>query len=152
MKQLGNPLSKRATAPLSTNPIFLRNFFLTPFLSNFQKRDTHSNISTRGEEETMFTCIRIKLSCTFYRCSPIKSKIGGKILFPKTCQNKLLSPIFNLVKFLLRPKNECVALIAFKLSAASNTPENPWHDLSTSLIQLDNLIDWSLKNNLGSDS
>ena len=66
----------------------------------------------------MFTCIKMKLSCTFYPRGPIKSKIGGKILFSKTCQNKLLLPIFKLVKFLLRPKNECVALIAFKISAA----------------------------------
>ena len=32
-------------------------------------------------------------------------------------------------------------LIAFKLSAASNTPENGGYDLSASLIQMDNLID-----------
>ena len=61
--------------------------------------------------------------------------------FSKTCQNKLLSTIFNLVKFSLRPKNECVALIAFKLSAALNTLENGGHDLSTSLIRKDNSID-----------
>ena len=42
---------------------------------------------------------------------------------------------------MLRSKNECVALIAFKLSAASNTPENGGHDFSASLIQMDNLID-----------
>ena len=39
------------------------------------------------------------------------------------------------------PKNECVALIAFKLSAALNTLENEGHDLSTSLIRKDNFID-----------
>ena len=72
--------------------------------------------------------------------------------FSKTCQNKLLSTIFNLVKFSLRPKNECVALIAFKLSAALNTLENGGHDLSTSLIRKDNLVDWSLKHNLSTDS
>ena len=88
----------------------------------------------------MFTCIRIKLSCTFYPRSPIKSKIDGKILFQKHVKTSL-SLIFNLVKFSLRSKNECVALIAFKSSAVSNTPENAWHDLSTSLIQMDNLID-----------
>ena len=32
-------------------------------------------------------------------------------------------------------------LIVFKLSVASNTPENGGHDLSTSLIQMDNLTD-----------
>ena len=72
--------------------------------------------------------------------------------FSKTCENKLLLPFFNLVKFSLRPKNNCVALIAFKLSAASNTPENGGHDLSTSLIQMDNLTDWSLKYKLSTDS
>ena len=49
-------------------------------------------------------------------------------------------------------KNECVALTAFKLSAALNTPENGGHDLSTSLVQMDNLTDWSLKHNLSTDS
>ena len=49
--------------------------------------------------------------------------------------------IANLVKFLLRPKNECVALIVFKLSAVLNSLENGGHDLSTSLIRKDNLID-----------
>ena len=48
---------------------------------------------------------------------------------------------FQFSKFLLSPKNECVALIAFKLSAALNTLENGGHDLSTSLIRKDNLID-----------
>ena len=83
----------------------------------------------------------MKLSCTFYPRTPSKSKIGGKILFQKKCQNKLLLPFLNLVKFSLRPKNECVSLIAFKLSAALNSPENGGHDLSTSLIRKDNLID-----------
>ena len=89
----------------------------------------------------MFTCIRIKLSCTFYPRSPIKKQNCWENTFSKTCQNKLLSQIFSLVKFSLRPKNECVALIAFKLSALSSTPENEGHDLSTSLIQMYNLID-----------
>ena len=75
----------------------------------------------------------MKLSCTFYPRSSIKSKIGGKILS-------------------LRPKNECVALIAFKLFAALNTLENEEHDLSTSLIRKDNLIDWPLKHHLSTDS
>ena len=30
-----------------------------------------------------FTCIRLKLSCTIYPRTPIKSKIGGKILSQK---------------------------------------------------------------------
>ena len=69
-----------------------------------------------------------------------------------TFQNKLLLPIFNLVKFSLRPKNECLTLIAFKLSAALNALENGGHDISTSLIRKDNLIDSSLKHNLSRDS
>ena len=71
----------------------------------------------------MFACITIKLSCTFYSHTPIKSKIGGKILFQKHVKISFLSPTFNLVKYSLRPKNECVALIAFKLSVALNTLE-----------------------------
>ena len=30
-----------------------------------------------------FTCIMMKLSCTFYPYTPIKTKIGGKILSQK---------------------------------------------------------------------
>ena len=88
----------------------------------------------------MFACIRITLSCTFYSWTPIKSKIGGKILFQKHVKTSFLSPTFNLVKFSLRPKKECVALIAFKLSVALNTLENGGQDLSTCLIRKDNLI------------
>ena len=51
----------------------------------------------------------------------------------------------------MRPKNECVAMVAFKLSAALKI-ENGGHDLSTSLIGKDKLIDWSLKHNLNTDS
>ena len=87
--------------------------------------------------------------CTFYHPAPIKKKIGDKILSQKHVKKKLLSAIFNLIKFSLRPKNECVALVPFKLFAALNT----WgHDLSTSLIRKDNLVDWSLKHNLSTDS
>ena len=43
--------------------------------------------------------------------------------------------------FIANFQNECVALIAFDLSAALNTLENGWHDLSASLIRKDNLID-----------
>ena len=52
----------------------------------------------------------------------------------------------------MRSTNECVALTAFNLSAALNSPENGGHELSTSLIQMDNLIDWFLKHNLSIDS
>ena len=76
----------------------------------------------------------------FHPRTPLKVKLVAKY-FSKTCQNKLLSPIFNLVKFSLKPKNECVVLIAFKLSVALNTLENGGYDLSTSLIRKDNLID-----------
>ena len=48
----------------------------------------------------------------------------------------------NLVKFSLGSKNECVALTAFKLSAVSNTPGDGGHDLSASLIQMDNAADF----------
>ena len=37
-------------------------------------------------------------------------------------------------------------------SAALNTLENGWNDLSTSLIRKDNLIDLPLKHNLSTDS
>ena len=58
----------------------------------------------------------------FHPHTPLKVKLVAKY-FSKTCQNQLLSPIFNLVKFSLRSKNECVALVAFKLSEALNTCE-----------------------------
>ena len=89
----------------------------------------------------MFACIRINVSCTFYSHTPIKSKSGWKILFRKHVKTSFLLPIFNLVKFSLKPKNECVALIAFKLSVALNTLENGGQDLSTCLIREDNLVD-----------
>ena len=89
----------------------------------------------------MFACMRLNLSCTFYSRTPIKSTIGSKVFFQKHVKPSFLSPIFNLVKFSLRPKNECVALIAFKLSVALNTLENGGQDLSTCLIRKDNLID-----------
>ena len=83
----------------------------------------------------------MKLSCNIYPCTPIKIKIGGKILSKKYVKTSFYRIFFGLVKFLLRPENECVALIAFKLSAALNTLENGGHDLSTSLIRKDNSID-----------
>ena len=89
----------------------------------------------------MFACIRITLSCTFCSCTPIKSKTGGKTLFQKHVKTSFLSPAFNLVECSLRSKNECVVLIAFKLSVALNTLENGGQDLSTCLIRKDNLID-----------
>ena len=82
----------------------------------------------------------MKLSCTFYPRTHIKSKIGGKILF-KNMSKQAFIPIFNLVKLSLRPKNECVAVIVFKLSVALNTLQNGRHDLSTSLIRKNNLVD-----------
>ena len=63
----------------------------------------------------------MKFLCAFYPPVPIKSKIGDKILSQIHVKRKLLSAIFNLVKFSLRPKNECVALVPFKLFAALNT-------------------------------
>ena len=64
----------------------------------------------------------LNLSCTFHSRTPIKKQKNKKNkkkwwqnTFSETCQNKVLSPIFNIVKFSLRPKNECGALVAFKL-------------------------------------
>ena len=50
-----------------------------------------------------FTCIRLKLSSTINPHTCIKSKIGGKIHSQKTCQNKLLSPLFNSAKLSFSP-------------------------------------------------
>ena len=155
MKQFETPLLSKRTSPFSTNPLFLSNFLWTPlFVQSSKTRylppPHHPNI--RGGEETIFASIMIKFSCTFCSHTPIKSKIGGKILFQKDVKTSFLSPISNLVKFSLRPKNECVALIAFKLFVLSRTPKNEGLDLSTSLIQMDNLIDWSLKHNLSTGS
>ena len=77
----------------------------------------------------------MKLSWTFYAHTPIKSKIGGKIFF----QRHVKTSFYH--QFSLRPKNEYVALIAFKLSSALNTLENGGNNLSTSLIRKDNLTD-----------
>ena len=54
MKQFGNPPLSKRTPPLSTNPLFLSNFFMTPSLSKFQKQETPPNF--RGE--TMKTLLR----------------------------------------------------------------------------------------------
>ena len=63
----------------------------------------------------------MKLTCTFHPRTHIKSKIGVKILSQKHVKNKLLLSIFIFVKFSLRSKNECLALVAFKLSAVMHT-------------------------------
>ena len=78
-------------------------------------------MSTQWEIDNIwFTGIKLKLLCSIYLSTPIKSKIGGKIFSQKICQSKLLSPLFNSVKFSLRLKNKWVALVAFKLSVALN--------------------------------
>ena len=51
----------------------------------------------------------MKISHTFHRHTPIKSKIGGKILFKKHVQMGFYRQ-FSIVKFSLRP-NECIVLI-----------------------------------------
>ena len=61
----------------------------------------------------------------------------GKYVFKNTSKEAFITNF----QFSLRPQNEFGALVAFKLSAASNTPENGGRDLSASLIQMDNLID-----------
>ena len=152
MKQFGPPPLSKRTFPFSTNPQFLSSFFLTSLFVQFSKTRYPTPFLILGGEETMFACIRINVSCTFYSHTPIKSKSGGKILFQKHVKTSFFLPIFNLVKFSLRPKNECVALIAFKLSVALNTLENGGQDLSTCLIREDNLVDWSLKHSLSTDS
>ena len=50
----------------------------------------------------------------FIPAIPLKVKFVAKYFL----KNKLLSPLFNSVKFSLRPKNEKIALVAFKLSVA----------------------------------
>ena len=63
MKQFGNPpLSKRT--PLSTNPLFLSNFFMTPLFVEMSKTITPPNF--RGEE-TMITLFF--LLCFFFSTS-----------------------------------------------------------------------------------
>ena len=64
----------------------------------------------------------MKLSCTFYPRTPIKSKVDSKILCQKPVKTSFYRQ-FQFSKFSLRHKNECVALIAFKLSTALNTLE-----------------------------
>ena len=50
MKQFGNPPLSKRTPPLSTNPLFLSNFFMTPSLSKFQKQETPPNFRGVGKE------------------------------------------------------------------------------------------------------
>ena len=64
------------------------------------------------------TCIRLNLSCPVNPCTPIKTKIGGKTFSQKHAKTSFLLSLFNSVKFLLRPKNQWVALVDFKLSMA----------------------------------
>ena len=51
MKQFGNPLFLREL-PLSTNPLSLSNFFMTPLFVQISKTTYPPKIS-RGREETM---------------------------------------------------------------------------------------------------
>ena len=64
-KQFGNPLLSKRT-PLSTNPLFLSNFFMTPlFVQISQTRTPPHNF--RGEE-TMITSGRNKMArLTLYK-------------------------------------------------------------------------------------
>ena len=80
----------------------------------------------------------------------IRKKVGGKIFSQKTCHDKLLLPLFISVKLSLRPKNQWVALVPFKLSVALNTWKRR-HNLSTNLIQNVSVSRPSLKH-LSTDS
>ena len=60
---------------------------------------------------------RLNLSCTIDPRTPIKIKIGGKILSPKTCQNNLLSPHFGSLKFSLRPLTSLIQKMFFSISS-----------------------------------
>ena len=61
-----------------------------------------------------FIYVRLKLSCTIYPHNLIRSKIGGKMTLSQISH-------FKFSKIVCRPKNECLALVAFKLSMALNT-------------------------------
>ena len=57
---------------------------------------------------------KVEVHALFIPALPLKVKFVAKHFL----KNKLLSPLFNSVKFSLRPKNEWIALVAFKLSVA----------------------------------
>ena len=54
---------------------------------------------------------KAEVHALFIPALPLKVKFVAKYFL----KNKLLSPLFNSVKFSLRPKNEWIALVAFKL-------------------------------------
>ena len=93
----------------------------------------------------------LKLWCTCHFCTAFKSKIGAKILSQKHGKTSFYHYFLNSVRFLLMPKNECVALVAFKSSVALNTWKE-WHDLSTNLIRKLCVSSSPLKHNLCTDS
>ena len=57
---------------------------------------------------------KAEVHALFSPALPLKIKFVVKYFL----KHKLLSPLFNSVKFSLRPKNEWIALVAFKLSVA----------------------------------
>ena len=90
MKQFGNLLFLRELPPFNQPPIS-EQFFLDPPLCPIFKNEIFLPLNFRGGgggggggAENIFTCIRIKLSCTFYLRTLVKIKIGGKILFQKS--------------------------------------------------------------------
>ena len=48
MKQFGTPLFLTETPPLSTNSLFMSNFFMTPLFIQISKTTSHPNFRGRG--------------------------------------------------------------------------------------------------------
>ena len=57
---------------------------------------------------------KAEVHALFIPALPLKVKFVAKYFL----KSKLLSQLFNSVKFSLKPKNEWIALVAFKLSVA----------------------------------
>ena len=115
---------------------------------------------------------KTEVHALFIPVLPLKVKFVAKYFL----KNKLLSPLFDSLKISFRPKNEWIALVAFKLSVAIRVPQklhettspfpvpptmgNPGryilikgsHDLSASPIRKVFVSNSSLKHNLSTDS
>ena len=80
MKQFGNsPLSKRTHPPLSTNPLFLSNFFMTPLFVQISKTRSPLILGGGNYEQcvifswSIFSCIQTNRE--IYCKSPISVQI-----------------------------------------------------------------------------
>ena len=62
---------------------------------------------------------KAEVHALFIPALPLKVKFVTKYFL----KNKLLSPLFNSAKFSLRPKNEWIALVAFRLSVVIRVPQ-----------------------------